>query len=360
MESIDSNSGPGVFRRFVLPLLFIVALFVALFTRQPEPVTDADLHVWQIEGSIFGTTYRVKVLPSKAPKISRDTLASTIQNELDRIDLLMSTYKEESELSLFNQNQSTHAIKVSEGLCVVLKEALRIGSLTKGAFDITVGPVVNLWGFGPNKNLTEPTEEALKAARSKVGIKKVHLNPQKCTLTKKLPDLYLDLSAIAKGYAVDSVGLLVEQNGFPNYLAEVGGELRARGLNLKGSSWKVGVEKPQSALNQDIALVVPLVDQSMATSGNYRNFYKRADGRKVSHSIDGRTGEPVEHPFSSVTVLHPDCMTADALATGLFALGVDEGLALANKQNLAVLFLIPEGDTFKASASQSFPDFKQR
>ncbi len=349
--------GPGPLRRFVLPGLFIIGLGVALFMRQPD--TNATTAMWKLQGEIFGTTYVVKILPA-GTKLNQNTLQEEIDAELAAVDLIMSTYKDTSELSKFNQSQSTDPIKISKKLSQVLQEAVRVTKLTQGAFDITVGPVVNLWGFGPDKMLKEPAPEALAEARKRVGSKRYTLDVKNQTLQKHDPNVYIDLSAIAKGYAVDRVGEILEKHNVSSYMVEIGGEIRARGKNSKDVPWQLGVEKPHDAPTQEIALIVPLEELSMATSGNYRNFYLRADGSKVSHTIDARTGEPVAHPFSSVTVLHENCITADALATGFFVLGSTEAMKIAEAHQLAVLFVEPSGDSFKTQATSQFPKFQTK
>jgi FAD:protein FMN transferase len=349
--------GPGPIRRFVLPGLFIIALIVALFMRRPD--VDSTATMWKLQGEIFGTTYVVKVLP-QGSKVDQTSLKEEIDVQLASVDLIMSTYKDNSELSKFNNSRTTEPVKISAELANVLQEAIRVTTLTRGAFDITVGPLVNLWGFGPNKALKDPSPEALAEARKSVGIKQFTLDIDKLTLQKHDEKVYIDLSAIAKGYAVDRVGEILEKHKIASYMVEVGGEIRARGRNAKGVHWQLGVERPQGGPTQEVALVVPLDDLSMATTGNYRNFYVRADGRRVSHAIDARSGEPVEHPFSSVTVLHPDCMIADALATGLFAMGAEEGLQVAENHQLAVVYVLPDGEGFTTKASSSFPDFHSK
>ena len=342
--------GPGPIRRFLLPGLFIIALFVALVVRQPKA------KIWKVEGQIFGTTYLVKALPGDST-IGPETLKEEIDAKLTAIDLVMSTYKESSELSKFNKAKTTETTTISKELAEVLQESLTVTTITQGAFDVTVGPLVNLWGFGPDKSLKEPSTEALAKAKTQVGTDKLLLSTDDLTLQKKHPELFIDLSAIAKGYAVDQVGLLLEKHGLESYLVEIGGEIRARGRNLNGAVWHLGIEKPHILPTREVALVVPLDDLSMATTGNYRNYYLREDGRKVSHAIDARTAEPVESPFSSVTVLHKDCMRADALATGFFALGREDGLKIAEEHKLAVLYVEPAGESYEVFASSTFPMF---
>mgnify|MGYP001415645197 CR=1 FL=1 len=351
------SRGPGPVRRFILPGLFVIALLVALFMRRPDPQDQVTL--WKLEGEIFGTTFVVKIVPGDT-KVDQETLTKLIEGDLASVDATMSTYKSDSELSRFNASADTKPQSISEDLAEVLDEALRLHKLTRGAFDVTVGPIVNLWGFGPDKSLDDPSPEALAEAKKRVGSDKLTLDLEQRTLQKSEATLYVDLSAIAKGYAVDRIGKILEDAGLSSYMVEIGGEVRSRGTNVKGIPWQLGIEKPQEELTQTVALIVGLDNLSMATSGNYRNFSVRKDGRKVSHAIDARTGEPVDHSVSSVTVLHKNCMTADALATGLYALGRNEGLKVAEEHKLAVIYVEADGDSYKTFASSTFPEFQRK
>ncbi len=343
---------PGAlgFRRFFLPAVFVFGLFIALFLRRPEK--GKHWKEWVLQGKIFGTTYTVKLVD----QASKDNIIADLKPKIDKalfaIDWQMSTYKKKSELSRFNQSKATTPFRVSPGLMKVLEEADRIHALTQGAFDITVGPLVNAWGFGPTKKLNPPSSEVLAKAKLRVGAAKLKLNGQTSSIQKLRADIYVDLSAIAKGYAVDAVGRLLESLQMKNYMVEIGGEVRARGKNRMKRAWAIAIEKPDGG-KQDVEIVAPLRNASMATSGNYRN-YIMLSGKKVSHIIDPRNAAPVSHNLASVTVIHPECMTADALATAFFVLGPREGLKLAEKHKLAVLFLVPQGKTWKKIASSAF------
>jgi thiamine biosynthesis lipoprotein len=350
---LDGEATYGSLKRFVLPGLFVVALFAALLWRRPPASNVRKVQTWMFRGPIFGTSYTVKVILRKAPGLTKHGLHREIKRALHRVNDDMSTYKKDSTLSLFNKAKHTNPMKVSAAMLEVLQEAKRLSTLTGGAFDITIGPIVNLWGFGPTRKLKNPTPAQIQLAKQRVGIDKLVLDTKASTMRKTIPGLYVDLSAIAKGYGVDVVGRRLEAAGFRDYLVEIGGEVRARGTNQRGVSWMIGVEKPQTSQTQTIQLVVPLRDASMATSGNYRN-YQMVDGKRVSHLIDARSGTPVANHFSSVTVVHKDCMTADALATALFVLGPKEGLRLAKKHKLSVLFLIPKGKGFIKQATPAF------
>ena len=334
MAASPSLSEEVQLRRFVLPGLFVLALFITLWVRRPDP----EPPTWRFSGSAFGTTYAVQVVPGASAEPS-EAIERAIADKIETVNTHMSTYHSDSELSTLNRSDALSDSPLSAGLTEVLKEALRIHALSGGAFDVTIGPLVNAWGFGPEV-VTPPSEEALKAARAKVGSDKLSLDEQAETLTRKQQGLYIDLSAIAKGYAVDIIGEAIEGLGYSRYLVEIGGEVRARGDNAKGRPWSVGVERPDGGV-QDVSESVPLPNLSIATSGNYRNV-RLVDGKAVTHILDARTGEPVSHGLGSVSVLHPSCMSADGLATALYVLGPEEGLALAKRHDIAALFLVPK------------------
>ncbi len=217
--------------------------------------------------------------------------------------------------------------------------AREISEASGGAFDITVGPLVNAWGFGPeNPTPDGPSDEELIALRERVDYRKVEVNVEECTIRKARPDIYCDLGAIAKGYAVDLVAVVLEDLGFTNYMVEVGGEVRAHGVNANGVPWQIGIEKPDVA-RRTIQRTISLVDMGMATSGDYRNYYER-DGVRLSHTIDPRIGRPIAHKLASVTVLHKGCAMADGYATAFMVLGLDEGYALAENLGMAALFIV--------------------
>ncbi|MBK04441.1 MAG: hypothetical protein CL920_20455 [Deltaproteobacteria bacterium] len=343
-----SETIPGGTRRFILPGIFVLVLFGVLFYRMPRK--QATTHsVWHVQGRIFGTTYNIKVIhKTKLPK----GLHMRLKAALQRVDEQMSTYNKKSELSRFNAFKQTTPFKVSAALVQVVSKAHEITKMTGGAFDVTIGPVINAWGFGPKKRIKPPAQDVLDKAKQRVGAAKLTYDNNTHTLRKTRADLYVDLSAIAKGYGVDVVGRELERAGFRDYMVEIGGEVRARGKNPRGIAWRIGIEKPGQG-QQQIHTVVPLHNMSMATSGNYRN-YITVQGKRISHIIDARTANPITHDLASVSVFHKDCTTADALATALFVLGAKEGLALAETHKLAVAFLVPKGKGFVMRASKTF------
>jgi thiamine biosynthesis lipoprotein len=221
--------------------------------------------------------------------------------------------------------------------------AQEVSEASGGAFDVTVGPIVNTWGFGPVKQARPPTDAEIAAARADVGYRLLAIDAAAGTIAKARPDMYADLSAIAKGFGVDQVARALDARGIGRYMVEVGGEVRVRGTNAAGVPWQVGIERPDETV-QRAQLVVPMANVSMATSGDYRNYFEK-DGRRFSHEIDPTTGHPIRHRLASVTVLAPECAFADAYATALLVLGPERGYALALKKGLAAYFIErrPEG-----------------
>lgn len=339
-------------RRFIVPGLFLLACFGLLFYRQPKKTTKTPTY-WAIQGAIFGTTYTVKLRAPQGTSLTQETLQKELHQAITAVDWQMSTYKKKSELSLFNAAKITTPVKASASLLKVVAAAQKVSQLSQGAFDVTIGPIVNAWGFGPKKRISPPSKEKIAAAQARVGYQKLVLDLKAQTLQKTVPNLYVDLSAIAKGYGVDVLAETLEKKAIKNYMAEVGGEVRARGVNAQGKAWRIGIEKPVDGPEQRVQIVVPLRNASMATSGNYRN-YITVSGRRISHLIDARTAAPVSHGLASVSVIFDNCMMADALATALYVLGPTEGLRLANKHKWAVLFLVPKKKGFARIASKAF------
>lgn len=298
---------------------------------------DTGPPVLALRGTTMGTSYSVQVV-DPPPALDQTALAGDIEARLDRINALMSTYRPDSELSRFNAGESEDWFSVSPELVAVVLAAQGVSRASDGAFDVTVGPLVNLWGFGPS-----PTAEALpagseiQAALARVGWQHLRVRAQPPALNKARAGLEVDLSAIAKGYAVDQLAALLKSQGIADYLVEIGGELRARGLNGRGLPWQIAIERPEAG-RRAVFRVVALRDQGMATSGDYRNFVE-IDGVHYSHTIDPKTGRPVGHRLASVTVIAESTMRADAWATALLVLGPERGLALAERQGLAALFI---------------------
>jgi len=303
----------------------------------------------------MGTTYKVTIAPPSS-QASLTTIQAQTEQILARINSSMSTYQADSELSLFNQNQTTQWVPVSPDLYSVVKEALRVGDLSAGAFDVSVGPIVDLWGFGPSpRHDAIPSDEAIQSRLQAIGYEHLHIQDDPPAIRKELPALSVDLSAIAKGYAVDQVAEYLSSLALTNYLVEIGGELRAHGRNVHGVPWNVAIEQPMPT-KRSIHRTLRLENHSVATSGDYRNFFER-DGTRFSHTMNPNTGKPVTHNLSSVTVIAESSMQADALATALLVLGPEEGFALAEQAQLASLFLIMDAEGVREKATKKFTQY---
>ncbi|MEZ4268769.1 MAG: FAD:protein FMN transferase [Myxococcota bacterium] len=338
-------------RRFGLPAVFVFALFAVLWMRQEGDAVGP--HETALSGPTMGTSWSVKLVTSGPATEAQEARArAAITTALDAVNASMSTYAPDSELSRFNAAQTTEPVPASAMLLEVLTEAAATTAASGGAFDVTVGPLVRAWGFGADHAATPPDAAALEALRQRVGADKLVLDPVARTVRKTRPDVYVDLSAIAKGYGVDRVALALDALGFVDYMVEVGGEVRTRGHNRSGVPWQLGVEAPVVG-ERRVHSVVSLSGRSMATSGDYRNFIER-DGQRLSHTIDPRVGRPVAHAAASVTVVADTCMTADALATALNVLGPDEGMALAIARGWAVMMLLHDGDGFSARRTPAY------
>ena len=265
----------------------------------------------------------------------------------------MSTYLPDSELSRINATDSAERIPVSASLALVLQAAQEVSRATRGAFDVTVGPLVNLWGFGPEQDFTVPAEEQVNRSLRLVGYEKLRLDPAASTLKKAHNGVSIDLSSIAKGYGVDRIADYLDSLQLDNYLVEIGGEIRARGVNGEQLPWQIGIEQPVAG-QRGVQRIIKLDNTAMATSGDYRNYFEQ-DGIRYSHTIDPRNGRPVSHGLASVTVLHPSAMLADAWATGLLVLGPEAGYELAVKNGIAAHFVVRSDGGFK---DQSTPWFE--
>lgn len=329
-----------------------LAIFLSACDKKPQQI--------KLEGKTMGTTYhityiddgKIENLPKPVEvKKQLDTLLIELNNQ-------MSTYQKDSKISLFNRSQEINKpFIVCDDFARVVKEAIRLNKVTEGALDVTVGPLVNLWGFGPDKRLNkEPTEEQIAERAKSVGIEKIRVEEQNNhqALFKQDPNLYLDLSSIAKGFGVDKVAEHLHKLGLHNYLVEIGGELRGKGLNTSGKPWQIAIEKPTFEQGSSAEIVVPLRNQAFATSGNYRNYFEDEQGNRLSHIIDPKKLEPIQHNLASITVIADTAMTADGLSTGLFVLGADKALEVAEREKLAVFLIIKKGQEYETKMSSEF------
>lgn len=333
------------FLRYVLTFLLLTALTLLSACAQQESA--------QLQGSTMGTTYSIVV-----PKLPDGVSAGEIQEDatrlLQRVNQQMSTYIPDSELSLLNKNTSLDWVALSKDLLAVLRLAQSVSEQSGGAFDVTVGPLVNLWGFGPQGRIeAQPSEQAIMEAKGRSGFGKIELSDQR--IKRHDATLYIDLSAIAKGYGVDLLAEHLESLGIQDYLVEIGGEIRAKGVSARGDAWRVAVEKPLLE-QRSVDRVVNLTNIAVATSGDYRNFFIE-NGVRYSHTIDPRTGRPISHALASVTVLHESAALADAWATALMVLGEKSGYELAQKLELPAYFLVSDGEAYSSLETTMFARF---
>jgi thiamine biosynthesis lipoprotein len=313
--------------------VFLTILWLAVYCSQLHAAERL-----QVTGETMGTYYAITIdAPSETD--TEAGVQAEIVERLAEINAQMSTWDSESEISRFNQSEATDWFPVSAEFAAVVTEAKRIHELTDGAFDPTVSPLIDLWGFGkPDRSGSPGTAEIEKALQS-VGMQHIDVQETPTALRKSQAAVQLNLSAIAKGYAVDALAKMLTKSGRPSFIVDIGGETRAGVAKANGDPWRIGVESPKAGLKrgEQPSQIVPITESSIATSGDYRNVLE-VDGVIYSHTIDPVTGHPLKNPPASVSVNHDSCMTADALATALMVLGAEKGILLAQKERLAVLF----------------------
>jgi len=312
------------------------ALLLGACERAPREVL--------VTGEAMGTTWTLRVVPAADAPAEAGALRELVQQTLDEVDVAMSTYRPDSAVSQFNSSESTDWVEVPAALAEVVAQAMRIGEVTGGAFDITISPLVTLWGFGHAAPRTQPpADREVAAAQAATGQRHLAVRPDPPALRKDLPGLTLDLDSIAPGYAVDLVAERLEAAGQRRYMIEIGGELRVLGHNAQGQRWRIGIERPEAS-GRSVERVLRLGSAAVSTSGDYRDFFESA-GIRYSHTLDPRSGRPVSHGLASVTVLRPTAAEADGLATALSVLGPSEGYELAERMGWAALFIgrTPDG-----------------
>ncbi|CCJ76075.1 FAD:protein FMN transferase ApbE [Cronobacter muytjensii] len=335
--------------------LLAVALTVAGCDNAPTSSPQALV----LEGKTMGTSWRVSLAGVDAARAQ--TLRDKIQARLDADDRLLSTWKDDSALMRFNHARTTAPWPVDEAMADIVTESLRVGAKTDNAMDITIGPLVNLWGFGPDKQpVKTPDQAQVDAARARTGLSRLKVinGAGQQWLQKDLPDLFVDLSTVGEGYAADHLARLMEEEGVSRYLVSVGGALASRGMNPGGRPWRVAIQKPTDRENA-VQAVVDINGHGISTSGSYRNYYE-LDGKRLSHVIDPATGRPITHKLVSVTVISPTALEADAWDTGLMVLGPEKAKAVALREKLAVYFITREGDGFATWMSPQFKTFLEQ
>ena len=300
----------------IYPVVLILVVFVVWMFRQ----NSEDLEKVSFNGETMGTYYNIIYLHPDGTNFK-----SAVDSLLLIWNQSLSTYIPDSEISRFNRNEAF--VFKSPYFYPVLLKSKQVYETTKGAFDPTVMPLVNAWGFGPEENEI-PDSTQINELIKLVGYDKITFNERE--VRKSVPGMSLDFSAIAKGYGVDVVGEMLENKGIENYLVDIGGEIVCKGINDRGTPWTTGIEDPSVEIfDRKIKAVIEVTDKGIATSGNYRNFYVK-NGKKYAHTISPFTGYPVEHSMLSATVVAGDCMTADAYATAFMVLGIEEAIPIIN------------------------------
>ena len=315
-----------------IPFLLFLVIGTVIIIKQQK-----NINYQHDEGFIFGTIYHITYH-------SDTNLKKEIEAELKKVDLSLSPFNKTSVITKVNRNENPVVDPMFKEVFLL---AENISNETHGAFDITVAPLVNEWGFGFKKGV-EPTRQVIDSLKYIVGYQKVKLTP-KNYVQKQDPRIMLDCSAIAKGYGCDVVARLLRKNGINDYMIEIGGEIVTRGFNQKQEPWRIGVNKPtDDSLNtsQELQTILNVTDIAMATSGNYRNFYYK-NGKKYAHTIDPKTGYPVQHTLLSATVLAKDCATADAYATSFMVMGLEKAKEILNRHSELMAYLIYTNDDGK-------------
>lgn len=316
-----------------------------------------------LQGHTMGTTYSIKVEESELrpefENLGKEQLRKEIDALLSQVNAVFSTYDSNSEVSLFNKLSAGERFYPSKEFVRLLRSSLDLYTKTDYYFDITLGPLINAWGFGPKKVLKAPSPKELENLKKYVGWDKLKLmdedNSEMSALSKSHEKVYLDFSAIAKGHGVDKAAELLLSKGMRNFMVEIGGEVRAHGKKRSGRPWLLGIENPSQG---PLLAVVKLSDMAMATSGDYRNF-KRVNGESFSHVFDPRAGMPKKSQLVSVTVLHALCSQADAYATAMLAMGPQKALEIAKKESIPVYLVVKKDEEFAIIATENFKSYLQ-
>lgn len=322
--------------------LLAVALLALTSAIAAEPIV--------LNGRAMGTTWSVKFLQPATP-LNPATLQARIAEKLEQLEQQFSTYRPTSEISRFNASTSTEWITASPEVVRVATDSRRLSARTSGAYDPTVEPLVRLWGFGAQRRSGDlPSPAEIAAARARVDWHRLEIRTSPPALRKTSPDISVDFSSMAKGFAADTISELLHSLGATNHFAQVGGDIKTAGTH----TWRTGIEQPSATANPPtLAQVVSLAGQALSTSGDTNNFFER-DGRRYGHIIDPRTGRPVSGALATVSVIHTSCAQSSALATALFVLGAEEGYNFAVRERLACLFIIRDGATSKQRATPQF------
>ncbi len=307
----------------------------------------------QFQGATMGTTYSI-TLPRLPEGSSETQLRREFDERLAGVNREMSTYEDDSTISRFNRHDGSDWVAVSPAFVEVTRTALELSRLSGGVYDITVAPLVDLWGFGAADNFAErvPSDAEIAAALEKTGYQQLELQTTPPAIRKRNPDLTINLSSIAKGYGVDVLADYLESLGQDDFLVEIGGELRASGRSPRGDRWRIALEKPVAG-ERSVQRTIEIDGLGVATSGDYRNYFEK-NGIRYSHIIDATTGKPISHSLASVTVLADTAMRADGWATVLLLLGEETGYELARRRNIAAYFIVSQPPGFATRETAEF------
>jgi len=326
-------------RRAIVQGLAAGAIVAGCSRRQSSAGPAA---AFEFRGLSMGSAYTLKIAGPPLPTAAREAARATVQYALDRVENAMSTFRPSSELSRFNAWPGERRFPLSTDTYAVFSLAQRIARETTGAFDITVAPLVDAWGFGPGRHHRIVQGEEIRVLERNVGFHHLELDDRAGTATKARPGLRADLSGIAKGYGADAAARALDLLGFEDYLIDAGSEIRVRGRNPAGEPWKIAIEEPDSSPPR-ARRVVPMAGGSIATSGDYRIYFER-HGKRYCHEIDPASGAPIQNGLASVSVMNASCDRADAMATALMVMGPERGFAYAVKERIAALFIVRTGD----------------
>ena len=344
------NEHPRLLLAAILSALVVLVLWTSFMTPQHQ----LPLVSWF--GETMGTTYEIKLVGMELDDNALDALTREVDAELVAVNAAMSTYIPDSEISQFNRGAFVEeAFLISDRFQEVMSDSFKVYASSGGAFDPTLGPLIDLWGFGAGSTEDSPITENEVAERLKlVGLEKITFTDG--ALRKQQSAMEINLSAIAKGYAVDRLHQLLQEKGYANIYVEIGGEVVCQGVNDSGNPWRIGIQLPERDASASVLRVIRLKDRALATSGDYRNFLEDAE-RNRHHILDPRTGFPADHRLTSVSVLAEDCMTADAVATALYVMGTEEGMEwLQDNPDIEALFIDRHDGGFHFTATDGFED----
>ena len=327
-------------------------LLIAIFASACKQTTETKLV--ELNGKTQGTTYSIKIVDSKLSldNSSKEKLHKEIDSILVEISNQMSTWQNDSEISEFNLSKTTDWFPVSLDFVNVVETSQRISETSNGALDITVGALVNLWGFGPvKKDEVIPSDNEIEEAKKLCDYKKISFRKNEPAIKKEIDNITIDLSAVAQGFSVDKLNNYLFEKGYKNFLVEIGGGVRTAGKNHLNENWKIGISVPDGSF--DIQKVISLDNAAVSTSGDYRDYFEK-DGVRFSHTIDPKTGKPITHSLASVTVVCKNCADADGYSTAIDVLGPDAGYELAVKEKLAVLLIVKTENGFSEKMTPEF------